>query len=386
MEIDKTMEKPREADILRVRLCPSCQSGDGPLCVHCELNDLFQEYEARLFHLKKGNYMMASAEEAIDLQKKKNELNLFFRDYKNLSESSAGDVENKGQRQVTSNVVVYRSPSDVEVILGVIKRDSKSLLGRQGMSAARKHLLIFEARRKEFAYARSLSSAQARMLSAYDEISMAISRLRLRETEDEPTAINVLSADQLIPSNMQFSSDKFLSLSSLARIKGQLRYLKLAFQGLVTSKNIPEGSTDTSPKLQDSQDPSSSIASPPSEMDCPSKAEDHLCPICHEKIRNQKMVFQCGHVTCCKCCLEMTEHAVLRLGKCQQKWVMCPTCRQHTDFGNIAYVDDKQSEICELKIPKSIQGENHAEMSLKVEGSYGTKVWFPLLYLLHLLI
>uniref|UniRef100_A0A1D1XWD7 E3 ubiquitin-protein ligase SHPRH n=1 Tax=Anthurium amnicola TaxID=1678845 RepID=A0A1D1XWD7_9ARAE len=331
IEIDRTMERPREADILRVRFCPNCQSGDGPLCVHCELDGLFQEYEARLFHLKKGNYMMASAEEAINLQKKKNELNLFFRDSRNFAESSAGDAENKGQRHVSTNVVAMR---------------------------------------KEFAHARSLSIAQARVLSAHDEIKMSTSRLRLRDTEDEPTAINVLSSDQLIPNNMQFSSDKLLSLSSLARIKGQLRYLK----GLMVSKHGQQECTKMLPKLQDSQDPSSSTAYPPYELENPSKADDHLCPICHEKLGNQKMVFQCGHVTCCKCCLEMTDHAVLRLGKYHQKWVMCPTCRQHTDFGNIAYVDDKQNEVCDLKVIESFQGENLAEISLKVEGSYGTKI------------
>lgn len=28
---------------------------------------------------------------------------------------------------------------------------------------------------------------------------------------------------------------------------------------------------------------------------------EEACPICHENLRNQKMVFQCGHSTCCKC-------------------------------------------------------------------------------------
>lgn len=43
LAIDKTMEKPKEEDILRVRFCQKCQvDGDGPLCVMCELDDLFQ--------------------------------------------------------------------------------------------------------------------------------------------------------------------------------------------------------------------------------------------------------------------------------------------------------------------------------------------------------
>lgn len=43
LEIDKTMENPRVEDIERVRYCSNCQTnGDGPLCVHCEVDKLFQ--------------------------------------------------------------------------------------------------------------------------------------------------------------------------------------------------------------------------------------------------------------------------------------------------------------------------------------------------------
>ena len=31
------------------------------------------------------------------------------------------------------------------------------------------------------------------------------------------------------------------------------------------------------------------------------KADDESCPVCQEMLSNRKMVFQCGHVTCCKC-------------------------------------------------------------------------------------
>ena len=29
--------------------------------------------------------------------------------------------------------------------------------------------------------------------------------------------------------------------------------------------------------------------------------EEEMCPVCQERLSNQKMVFQCGHITCCKC-------------------------------------------------------------------------------------
>lgn len=81
--------------------------------------------------------------------------------------------------------------------------------------------------RKEFSQARLLSIAQAQVLRAHDEMKMSLQRLCLKETEDESAAVNVLSREELIASSMHNSSDKFLGLSLLARIKGQLRYLKV---------------------------------------------------------------------------------------------------------------------------------------------------------------
>lgn len=43
LEVDQTMEKPRDEDVERVRYCPNCYVDvDGRLCVHCEMDELFQ--------------------------------------------------------------------------------------------------------------------------------------------------------------------------------------------------------------------------------------------------------------------------------------------------------------------------------------------------------
>lgn len=57
----------------------------------------------------------------------------------------------------------------------------------------------------------------------------------------------------------------------------------------------------------------------------------------------------------------------------QSKWVLCPTCRRHTDFGNIAYVDDGQDTSCDASFQHA---ENSCEASVTVKGSYSTKVNF----------
>ncbi|XWS74480.1 hypothetical protein CRYUN_Cryun01aG0001600 [Craigia yunnanensis] len=370
LEIDQTMEKPKEEDIERARYCRNCQVvGDGAICVHCELEDLFQDYEARLFRVNKNDgEMVTSAEEAIVLQKKKSALNRF---YWNLSQpnknSTSSDVDNKElKRGVQETIVVSKSPSQLEVALGVIKSCCKAQLRKEGMLAATKQLQILEGMRKEYRHARLLAIAQAQVLNAHDEIKMATTRLHIRESEDDKS-IDALSQNELASASVQNTSDKFMSLTLLSSIKGKLRYLK----GLVLSKNkVPMESSDNSTLTQDISTMSTSVEQ--KSMSLP-KADEDACPICQERLSNQKMVFQCGHITCCKCLFAMTEQSLRHGNKPRNKWVMCPTCRQNTDVGNIALADDRQISP-NSAILHTIQGGDNCEASLTVQGSYGTKI------------
>ncbi|XP_042375333.1 E3 ubiquitin-protein ligase SHPRH-like [Zingiber officinale] len=361
-EIDKTMTNPKDDDIERLRYCPNCYDvGDGILCLHCELDNLFQVYEARLALVRKASNcaMFESVEEALDMQRRNLELNLFFRNKKTSTEVDNGNGKTK-QRLVKESIQVLKVPSELETTLRVIKSHSKSILGKQGLESAKKHLHLFEVMRKEYTHARSLSRAQAQVLRAHDEIKMATTRLSLKETEDEPAPINVLSKGEVIPSSLQLTSEKFISLSSLQRLKGQLRYLKgMAF----ASQKSPHHSDSLSmPHDTASDEIKGSVT----------QTDHEPCPICHEKIMNQKMVFECGHVICCKCCLEMTEYAVVHSGRNQRKWITCPTCRQRTDFENIAFVDEKQNGS-DFR-PNSSEPKVVSESSITVQGSYGTKI------------
>ncbi|CAK9136717.1 unnamed protein product [Ilex paraguariensis] len=373
LEIDQNMGDPKGEDIERVRHCPNCQAnGNGLLCVHCELDELFQVYEARLFRLNKGNDggVITSAEEAVDLQRRKSALNRF---YWTLSRPEKIHLHLVPDMKIVERGGMFRrkswwvskSPAELEVALGIIKSYSKALLGREGLSAANKQLHILEGMRKEYAQARSLAIAQAQVLRAHDEIKMAASRLRLRENEDDKS-IDALSLGELDVASADNSSDKFLALSSLSRIKGQLRYLK----GLVQSKqNLQSGSPRKSSLIQ--VEPASMISPIEKENESPAEGDEEACPVCQEKLRNQKMVFQCGHVTCCKCFFSMTEERLSQHGKFHDKWVMCPTCRQHTDFGNIAYADDRQDKLCNSSF---YEGCENSEAAITVQGSYGTKI------------
>uniref|UniRef100_A0A7N0TH89 E3 ubiquitin-protein ligase SHPRH n=1 Tax=Kalanchoe fedtschenkoi TaxID=63787 RepID=A0A7N0TH89_KALFE len=366
-EIDKTMEKPRDEDIERVRCCPNCHfNGSGELCIHCELDEVFQVYEARLFRMNKdGGGLITSADEVLDFQKKKTALNHFYWSLAQPNSVSSAIDNEDTRRNIGEKVVVSKSPSDFETILVIIKNWSKAHLGRDGILAATQQLALLENMRKEYSYARALAVAQAQVLRAYDEIKMAISRLRLKESEDD-NSIDALSSEQLDEACVQNTHAKILALSSLLRIKGQLRYLK----GLMLSKQkIESGSTeDTS--VRDELD---TALDNPTEKKSNSliEVDEGTCPICQENLSSRKMVFQCGHITCCKCFFAITEMRV-RNGT-QPKWVMCPTCRQHTDEGNIAYVDEGKTSPCNFATLNSKECDS-SEDSIAVQGSYGTKI------------
>ncbi|PIN24826.1 DEAD box-containing helicase-like transcription factor/DNA repair protein [Handroanthus impetiginosus] len=342
LEIDQTMENPREEDIARVRYCRKCNSNyDGPACAHCELDELFQVYEARLFRLNKSSNgeVIISAEEAVNLQKKSSALNQFYwnlsREYKSSTMSTSDYKDHGKKRDVVEKVTVSKSPSDLEIVLTIIRNSSRGLLERESISAARKQLDLLEALRKEYALARSLAIAQAQVLRAHDEIKMATSRLRLRENDNDKS-IDALSPEELDIASVENSSEKFLALRLLSRVRGQLRYL----EGLVQSnQNMKSESVDISTVAEGA-----------------------------EQLGNQKMVFQCGHVTCCKCLFSMTERRLVTPGKFHDNnnRVVCPTCRQHTDFRNIAFVDDRQDE------PGT--SYDKSEASITVQGSYSTKI------------
>ncbi|CAI0457309.1 unnamed protein product [Linum tenue] len=369
LEIDKSMENPKEDDIESVRYCRVCQGvDDGPTCVHCELEELFKDYEARLFRLNKADgEIISSAEEAVDLQKRNTELNRFYWNLSRQEKNSfvAGDVnEESRKRDVGERVVVSKMPSELEVVLGVVKSYCKAHLSKEHLSAANKQLHLLEGMRKEYGSARSLAVAQAQFLRAHDEIRMATSRLHLREDENDKS-LDALGPEELETASVLQSSDKFVALNLLSRIKGKLRYLK----GLVQSKQKVSSECSNTPL---SATTSVSVSTERA-GDGLTKDDEEACPICHEKLNDKKMVFQCGHLTCCKCrfCFSYQDY---NKSQQQPKWVMCPTCRQRTDYGNIAYVDDRQEKSSGSDNSPTSQDCEKGEASLAVQGSYGTKL------------
>ncbi|KAF8656558.1 hypothetical protein HU200_060619 [Digitaria exilis] len=108
-----------------------------------------------------------------------------------IDNSSTKSTTGLGSRGMSSRSV-YRHPSRTETTSRVIRNRSKTVLGKQYSTLAKKHLVLFEAMRKEFSQARFLSIAQNQLLRAHDEIKMSISRLQLREREMMNLVLSIL--------------------------------------------------------------------------------------------------------------------------------------------------------------------------------------------------
>ncbi|XP_057849243.2 uncharacterized protein LOC131060147 isoform X2 [Cryptomeria japonica] len=372
MDVDKIMDNPEDSYIERIRSCSNCQATNtGILCLHCEMDELFQVYENRLFLLRTGEDTgnIASAEEALNLQKQRSALNRFFgglcqkRDVENDYSSGMKTADKNGrQRQFKGHIQVSRSPSELEVILNIVKTFLKARVSKEKMSSAKKHLHVFEAMRKEFTLARSLSVVQAQVMRAHDELKMAISRLRLQHPGEEVGTLGTLCKEDLVPTSVQLTGEKFVALTELSRMKGQLRYLK----GLSLSKQRHKVvGTSSSGKIEGFKTLEQTVG----------KNGEETCPVCHEKLDTKFMVFPCGHQLCCKCMVTMVDVPSPLSTIPQRKKIVCPTCRYQTDFINIAYADDDSSRnfIAERKINELQDGER-SESSFTVQGSFGTKM------------
>lgn len=77
----------------------------------------------------------------------------------------------------------------------------------------------------------------------------------------------------------------------------------------------------------------------------------------------------------------MTEKRLSLHGKPQVNWLMCPTCRQHTDCRNIAYAVEGRNK----SYPSSYIVSENYEASINVQGSYSTKVFLTFVLKIQIL-
>jgi E3 ubiquitin-protein ligase SHPRH len=185
---------------------------------------------------------------------------------------------------------------------------------------------MLELMRKEFSAMLALWRGKKDESYAYDEIDMAVTRIRLRlpgETVEANEEAFKLSEYDVEPMQLKLQTDKVVADAAYKKAQGQLAYLR-------NLSRIRSQGSDTN-------------------------QEEELCPICTENLGNNKVVFYCGHTLCVDCTLAIMRNAKLT--------IKCPTCRTRVNLSELSYIMDKKD-----------QKEEEVEEDIPVKGSYGTKI------------
>ncbi|GFU66440.1 e3 ubiquitin-protein ligase SHPRH [Trichonephila clavipes] len=209
-----------------------------PRCLYCKANDLFDQYESRLFRF---NDFPTSDEE--------------------LSDS---EITFRQRRKGT------HADSEFEIVVkGFVNfvRHRKDLINcyEDGCN----ELKLFDAMKKEFKQLRRTWLNVTDYINATDELEMAKISIRLLLPGEEPPRppVPYIILPHLLQSTMlQFQSDIICHQSELKKKLGQLFYLQ----------NLK--------KLENTEKPF---------QEC--------CPVCVQKLEHSWSVLQCGHIFCLTC-------------------------------------------------------------------------------------
>ncbi|XP_068707085.1 E3 ubiquitin-protein ligase SHPRH-like isoform X2 [Montipora foliosa] len=276
-------------------------NGHAKRCAFCEVDDIFTEYESRIF----GHQGMKGVSEEV------------------LQADEALDWHRHG------NTGGLRAESDLEKVLKVIHNYIKNnKISPAAQQEGRHHLNLIEGLRKEFKVLRALWFALRERVSCFDELDMCTSRLRL-QLPGEPFSddIHVINPLQLDQQRLKFTSDRVVAQTELRKKIGQLLYLN----NLAKTQTCHDGKNP---------DP---------------------CPVCVKQLGVQWSVFSCGHCICCQCAWVLLRQA--GIGPRQRNvHVKCPLCRIPTVAQEISYVSTATSQTDTAHDSVTVKGSHSTKV------------------------
>ncbi|XP_075718971.1 E3 ubiquitin-protein ligase SHPRH [Rhinoderma darwinii] len=313
-EAVKSLEGPPSQEVIQTASICHLRVGRLPLhiCVFCKADELFTDYESKLFSSHTVTGQTAIFEEMI--------------------EEENGLVDDRLPK--TSRGLWAASE---------LERSLKAIL-----SFARSHRMepwltdegacfmeLFEAWKKEYKLLHEYWMVLRNHVSAVDEISMATQRLRVRlpdEPKPNPPLPHVIEPHEVEQNRVKLLNDKAIAKSQLQKKLGQLLYLT---------------------NLEKSQDKTSGGVNP------------EPCPICAKNLGKQWAVLTCGHCFCNECIAIIIDQYSVGTRKSAIK---CAICRQTTAHKEISYVFTSETADEEKDIP--VKGSH----STKVEAVVRTLI------------
>ncbi|NXJ80274.1 SHPRH ligase, partial [Trogon melanurus] len=306
-EAVKNLEGPPSKQVIEAATICHLRPVRLPLnnCVFCKADELFTEYESKLFsHTVKGQ--MAIFEEMI--------------------EDEEGLVDDRLPTTSRGLWATSETERALKALLSFAKAHRMDVkLTEEGSI----FLELYEAWRKEYKLLHEYWMVLRDHVSAIDELAMATERLRVRhpdEPKPNPPVLHIIEPHEVEQNRVKLLNDKAVAKSQLQKKLGQLLYLT---------------------NLEKSQDKTTGGVNP------------EPCPICARQLGKQWAVLTCGHCFCNECIAIIIEQYSVGT---RRSSIKCAICRQTTSHKEISYVFTAETANQEDDIP--VKGSH----STKVEA------------------
>ncbi|KFO69712.1 E3 ubiquitin-protein ligase SHPRH [Cuculus canorus] len=306
-EAVKNLEGPPSKQVIEAATICHLRPVRLPLnnCVFCKADELFTEYESKLFsHTVKGQ--MAIFEEMI--------------------EDEEGLVDD---RLPTTSRGLWATSETERALKAVLSFAKAHRMDAKVTEEGSIFLELFEAWKKEYKLLHEYWMVLRDHVSAIDELAMATERLRVRhpdEPKPNPPVLYIIEPHEVEQNRVKLLNDKAVAKSQLQKKLGQLLYLT---------------------NLEKSQDKTTGGINP------------EPCPICARQLGKQWAVLTCGHCFCNECIAIIIEQYSVGT---RRSSIKCAICRQTTSHKEISYVFTAETANQEDDIP--VKGSH----STKVEA------------------
>ncbi|XP_069462819.1 E3 ubiquitin-protein ligase SHPRH [Ambystoma mexicanum] len=306
-EAVKNLEGPPTQEVIQAATVCHLRPARLPLnnCIFCKSDELFTEYESKLFsHTVKGQTAI----------------------FEEMIEDEEGLLDDRLPTTSRGLWAASETERSLKAILSFAKTHRMdSSLVEEGSS----FLELFEAWKKEYKLLHEYWMVLRDHVSAIDELAMATERLRVRHPEEpkpNPPVLHIIEPHEVEQNRMKLLNDKAVANSQLLKKLGQLLYLT---------------------NLEKTQDKTTGGVNP------------EPCPICARELGKQWAVLTCGHCFCNECIAIIIDQYSVGM---RRSAIKCAICRQTTTHKEISYVFTTEMSNQEKDIP--VKGSH----STKVEA------------------
>ncbi|XP_059907185.1 E3 ubiquitin-protein ligase SHPRH isoform X1 [Gadus macrocephalus] len=280
-EAVKKLEGPASKEVIEEATICHLRPVRLPLnnCVFCKADELFTNYESKLFsHTVKGQ-------------------KAFFEE---MIEDEEGLVDDRLPTTSRGLWAASETERTLKAVLTFAKaRRMDPLLVEEGNT----FMELFENWKKEYKVLHEYWMVLRNNVSAIDELGMATERLRVRLPEEpKPKVLHIIEPHEVETNRAKLVNDRALAQSQLHKKLGQLLYLN---------------------NLEKSQDKETGGLNP------------EPCPICARPLGQEWAVLTCGHCFCNECISIIVEQ--YSVGS-RRRAIKCAICRQTTAHAEISYV------------------------------------------------